>query len=163
MECCDKLYAPDGIRSLTVKTAIGLLWATGLRTSELINLKVEDVDFTNNLIFIHSSKFNKDRLIPIQPEVTAELRNYRQKVEVLSTNAIGEPSFFITTRGRPLKRDALEYAFRKIRGIIDVSDSGYDKARLYDFRHTFASRTVLEWLEQDIDVNAKPELFTAVP
>ena len=144
MECCDKLYAPDGIRSLTVKTAIGLLWATGLRTSELINLKVEDVDFTNNLIFIHSSKFNKDRLIPIQPEVTAELRNYRQKVEVLSTNAIGEPSFFITTRGRPLKRDALEYAFRKIRGIIDVSDSGYDKARLYDFCHTFASRTVLE-------------------
>lgn len=58
MEQCDYLYSPDGIRSLTMKTAIGLLWATGLRTSELINLTISDVDFTNNLLNVCSSKFN---------------------------------------------------------------------------------------------------------
>ena len=50
--------------------------------------------------------------------------------------------FFITTGGRPFKRNAFEYAFQKIRDVVDVSDSGYPHARLYDFRHTFATRAI---------------------
>ena len=42
-----------------------------------------------------------------------------------------------------------------IRDIIDVSDSGYPHARLYDFRHTFATRTIKNWFAQGMDVNAK--------
>ena len=70
MEQCDHLYSPDGIRSLTMKTAIGLLWATGLRTSELVNLTISDVDFTNKLLNVCRSKFNKDRIVPLLPEVS---------------------------------------------------------------------------------------------
>ena len=121
MEECDHLYSPDGIRSLTMKTAIGLLWATGLRTSELVNLTI----------------------------------SYRSQVESLCNKVRLGNEFFITTGGRPFKRNAFEYAFQKIRDVVDVSDSGYPHARLYDFRHTFATRTIKNWLEQGIDVNAK--------
>ena len=155
MEQCDHLYSPDGIRSLTMKTAIGLLWATGLRTSELVNLTISDVDFTNKLLNVCRSKFNKDRIVPLLPEVSDQLRSYRSQVESLCNKVRLGNEFFITTGGRPFKRNAFEYAFQKIRDVVDVSDSGYPHARLYDFRHTFATRTIKNWLEQGIDVNAK--------
>ena len=155
MERCDHLYSPDGIRALTTKTAIGLLWATGLRTSELVNLKVSDVDLTNGLLNICSSKFNKDRIVPLLPDVTNQLRSYRTQVKSLCSKATTVEAFFLTTGGLPFKRNLFEYAFQKIRDIIDVSDSGYSHARLYDFRHTFATRTIKVWLEQGIDVNEK--------
>ena len=135
MEQCDHLYSPDGIRSLTMKTAIGLLWATGIRISELVNLTIADVDFTNNLLNICSSKFNKDRIVPLLPEVSEQLRLYRSQVEFLCNKSCLGNGFFITTGGKPFKRNGFEYAFQLIRDIIDVSDSGYPHARLYDFRY----------------------------
>ena len=152
---CDHLYSPDGIRILTMKTAIGLLWATGLRTSELVNLNVQDVDLLEDLLNICSSKFNKDRIVPLPPDVADNLKSYRKQAEQLCGSARPAGKFFITTGGRALDRRAFEYAFQKIRDIIDVSDSGYSHARLYDFRHTFATRTLRNWLEQGADVNAK--------
>lgn len=154
MDQCNYLYSPDGVRILTMKTAIGLLWATGLRTSELVNLTIADVDLSNGLLDICSSKFNKDRIIPLLPDVTEQLRSYKNQVESVRSVRSGN-KFFITTGGRPLDRQSLEYAFQKIRDIIDVSDSGYPHARLYDFRHTFATRTIKDWLEQGVDVNAR--------
>ena len=155
MERCNELYSPDGIRALTIKTAIGLLWATGLRTSELVNLTNADVDFNKNLLYIRKSKFNKDRLVPITQEVAEKLHKYKAYIEAKFAGRPKNASFFITTNGLPLTIRAFEYAFQKIRDCIDVSDSGYPKARLYDFRHTFASRTVIRWRLCGEDANAK--------
>ena len=47
MEECQNLYSPDGIRSYTTNIIIGLLWSTGMRPSEPVNLLNEDVDFKN--------------------------------------------------------------------------------------------------------------------
>lgn len=155
MEKCDDLYSPDGMRALTIKTAIGLLWSTGMRTSELVNLSLSDVDFKNNIIMIRSSKFNRDRIIPVSPDVSFHLNDYRKRIESFSVDSRKSPVFFLTTGGKPLKRSAFEYAFQKIRDVIDVSDSGYEHARLYDFRHSFATRTIRTWLVNGEDVNAK--------
>lgn len=158
MEECDNLWPPDGVRALTMKTAIGLLWVTGLRTSELVNLTVSDIDYAENLIMIRRSKFNKDRIVTILPEVSERLKKYRENVEEIYPvlkNPDPENSFFVTTGGKPFSRRKFEYAFNLIRDVIDVSDSGYDHARLYDFRHTFATRTIKNWLESGVDVNAK--------
>ena len=153
MDQCDSLYSPDGIRSLSMKVAIGLLWSTGMRTGELANLTVDDVDLENCLITIHRSKFNKDRIIPILPDVSEQLLLYRKSVN----SRIKQPvpsAFFVTTGGKPFSERAFEYAFQQIRHIVNVSDSGYEYARLYDFRHTFATRTIKDWYEHGIDPNA---------
>ena len=152
MDQCDSLYSPDGIRSLSMKVAIGLLWSTGMRTGELANLTVEDVDLENCLITIHRSKFNKDRIIPILPDVSEQLLLYRKSVN----SRIKQPvhsAFFVTTGGKPFNERAFEYAFQQIRHIVNVSDSGYEYARLYDFRHTCAPRPIKEWYEHGIDPN----------
>ena len=153
MDQCDFLYSPDGIRSMSMKVAIGLLWSTGMRTSELTNLTVDDVDIENCLIKIHRSKFNKDRVIPILPDVSAQLLLYRKAINCQIKRPISS-AFFITTGGRPFNERAIEYAFQQIRHIVNVSDSGYEYARLYDFRHTFATRTIKAWYEHGIDPNA---------
>ena len=155
MKKCDDLYSPDGIRALTIKTAIALLWSTGMRTSELVNLSISDVDFKNNLILIRRSKFNRDRIIPVSPDVSFHLNDYQQRIKSISADSRKTHVFFLTTGGKPLKRNAFEYAFQKIRDVIDVSDSGYEHARLYDFRHSFATRTIRTWLVNGEDVNAK--------
>lgn len=155
MEKSRFLYSPDGIRALTMETAIGLLWATGLRTSELVNLKVSDVDLRNGIISVQNSKFNKDRLVPLHHTVTEQLILYRKKVEAMSRNTIKTDSFFVTTNGAALKTNALQFAFQRIRDCINVGNSEYDHVRLYDFRHSFATRTIKRWLENNEDVNAK--------
>ena len=155
MDKSNSLYSPDGLRALTMRTAIGLLWSTGLRTSELVNLKVSDVDFDSGILIIQNSKFNKDRIVPVLPTVSKQLALYREKVEAMSPSPIKTDAFFITTNGAALKANAFEYAFQKIRDCVDTGNSEYEHVRLYDFRHTFATRTIRKWLEQNEDVNAK--------
>ena len=155
MDKCKSLYSPDGIRALTMQTVIGLLWATGLRTSELVKLTTDDVNLDDNFIMVRKSKFNKDRIIPIAEDVSSRLRYYRTRVSCISDKANRRAEFFLSTGGSPTNLRALEYAFQKIRDEVDVSDSGYAHARLYDFRHTFATRTIKRWYEQGEDVNSK--------
>jgi site-specific recombinase XerD len=49
---------------------------TGIRLSELANLKLEDIDFENRLLTIHQGKGRKDRQIPLVDEEVKALRNY---------------------------------------------------------------------------------------
>lgn len=76
MEECDHLYSPDGIRARTIKCIIGLLWATGMRPSEPVNLKRKDVDLENACITVRETKFAKERIIPVSTSVIQELDGY---------------------------------------------------------------------------------------
>jgi site-specific recombinase XerD len=48
----------------------------GLRVSEVINLKIEDIDSSRMIIHIKSSKGKKDRIVPLSPNILALLREY---------------------------------------------------------------------------------------
>jgi site-specific recombinase XerD len=63
------LFSTDGIRRMTVSTAIGLLWSTGIRVSELTNLKVKDVNYNESYLYVRNTKFHKDRLVPLHQTV----------------------------------------------------------------------------------------------
>jgi len=55
---------------------ISLLAYSGLRVSELCNLRVEDVDFNERIIYVHSGKGDKDRIVVVSPHVIDALQNY---------------------------------------------------------------------------------------
>lgn len=155
MDECRHLYSPDGIRAYSIETVIGLLWSTGLRPSEPVNLNIEDVDLDRNLLYIHGTKFSKERIVPIYKTVGARLSAYKQWIEhKLGTRHPSDP-FFYTTGGRALTREAIRYAFSLIRSSIEATPTGYPQVRLYDFRHTFATNTIKKWIDQGIDANAK--------
>lgn len=135
MEECNKLYAPDGIRSYTIKVIIGLLWSTGMRPSEPVRLLVDDVDFKNKILHIRKTKFSKERYIPIHDSVVNQLYAYLKCIEQMyGLKTLGSP-FFYTTGGNVLTESSLAYAFKLIRTRINATTTGYPYVRLYDYRY----------------------------
>lgn len=58
------------------KCIIGLLYSSGLRRSELLNLKVTDIDSKRMIVTIKSAKGNKDRVSILSPSILKDLQNY---------------------------------------------------------------------------------------
>lgn len=157
-----KLFSPDGIRAYTVSTAIGLLRATGLRVSELTSMKNEDVHLDEGYLFINSSKFKKDRIVPLHQTVSEELSKYRGFIAEILGSRIGTDYFFVSSYGQRFNTRSFEYAFKLIRPVLnaDYLRNSVRNFRLYDVRHTFACETVRHWLESGVDVNHKMYLLS---
>jgi integrase len=84
-------------RSLTYYTLFGLLAATGLRISEALRLRLDDV--TVDGLLVRKTKFHKSRLVPLQDSTDAALRRYLEQ-----RNAVGggDDHVFISTTGGAL-------------------------------------------------------------
>jgi integrase/recombinase XerD len=70
------LQSIDKITNLKHKTIISLAYATGMRVSEICNLKISDIDSKRMIINIHLAKGRKDRIVPISENILRLLRNY---------------------------------------------------------------------------------------
>ncbi|MBU7008866.1 tyrosine-type recombinase/integrase [Phosphitispora fastidiosa] len=157
------LFSTDGIRCMTVSTALGLLWSTGIRVSELTNLTVKDVNLEERYLYIRDTKFHKDRLVPLHQTVLEQLEKYESQVQAKLPGRSKEDFFFVNTNGRRFNTRAFEYAFQQLRPCL-IPDVGHRwngrRPRLYDIRHTFACRTILKWLESGEDANQKIYLLS---
>jgi len=58
------------------KMMLSLMYSCGLRRSELLNLKLTDIDSKRNLIIIKQAKGKKDRIVPLSTKIVEMLRNY---------------------------------------------------------------------------------------
>ena len=58
------------------KTMLSLIYSCGLRRSELINLKLGDIDSKRNIVIIRQSKGRKDRIVPLSIKILDMLRDY---------------------------------------------------------------------------------------
>jgi len=67
------------ISNLKHKTILTLTYSVGLRVSEVVNLKIEDIDSQRMLIHIKNAKGRKDRMVPLSPMVLQLLREYWKK------------------------------------------------------------------------------------
>ena len=63
-----------------LKAAIQTMFYTGVRVSELINLKLEDIDMDSRLIYVISGKGNKDRVVPISKKLYSIINNYMEHI-----------------------------------------------------------------------------------
>ena len=154
MNACNSLYSPDGVRIRSVKCILGLLWSTGMRPSEPVNLKLHDIDFEKQIIVVRETKFSKERLLPVTSSVIQKIIIYKEWLECVIGKMNPDEQLFRTTGGKPMTEQSLAYAFKIIRNTIGAVPKGYPNVRLYDFRHSFACSTVLKWLETGQDANA---------
>jgi site-specific recombinase XerD len=69
----------DQIKNLKHKSIISLGYSVGMRVSEVINLKIEDIDSKRMIINIKNSKGRKDRIVPLSQNILELLRNYYQE------------------------------------------------------------------------------------
>lgn len=66
----------NSIYNLKHKCILSLMYSCGLRVSEVLNLKISDIDSKRMIIKINGSKNNKDRLVPINNKLIILLRKY---------------------------------------------------------------------------------------
>jgi site-specific recombinase XerD len=69
----DKISRIDNLKH---KTIISLAYSTGMRVSEIINLKISDIDSKRMIINVYRAKGNKDRIVPLSQTILELLRKY---------------------------------------------------------------------------------------
>lgn len=146
------LMPENSLRRITFRYLFTLLYVTGLRISEALNLSFDDVDIEHRILHIKQTKFNKSRLVPIDSSTAIALFDYCKQCEhhlSLSTSR----TFFILDKGEPVKLRTAQYAFSKIRYLLNLGANLQGRVpRLYDLRHTFVCHRILAWYQQKIDV-----------
>ena len=152
---CEELYSPDQLRIKSMQLALGLLWSTGMRPNEVTSLKYKDFDIEKNLINIHDTKLHKDRIIPIHETVATRIKEYIRFINKQNIYPNENDYLLYTTNKKPFTLIKMQYAFKLIRYGIIHDDSDYTNVRLYDFRHSFASRVIYQWMINNNDVNSK--------
>jgi integrase len=153
LHACNNLTPREGLRPQTYKTIFALLAVTGLRISEALKLKRDDVDLVQGVLTVCETKFRKSRLVPIHDTTRQALHRYADRRDrYLST--LKAKTFFLSESGRALPYSTVRGMFRKLRQQIRWEDSNRKKApRIQDLRHTFACRRILLWYEQGVDVD----------
>lgn len=118
--------------SIRVYTCIWLLASTGLRASELRNLKVKNVNMIDRVIMCNNTKNNKARYLPISSSLYDVLDKY-----LLLRNGQGEQYLFPTVYGEILSRTSLQ------KGVVKYChERGINKSGIHIYRHTFITRSV---------------------
>lgn len=129
---------PNPLRPYVYEMLIGLLAATGLRISEALNLRLDDI-LQGGVLHIRATKFNKSRLVPLHPSVLMALDAY---LSVRRRYAGLEHRLFLTDYARPLPYTTVCYIFRIILRRAGIGKDRPRKPRIHDLRHTFATRVL---------------------
>lgn len=129
-----------------------LLYATGLRVSELCELEIKNVDFKNNTIKT-IGKGSKERVIPLGSKAKTALKNYlkeREMVLNLSNSAKKAPNkVFVNDLGEKITRQKVYEFIKHLGTLINKSISPHT------IRHSFATHL----LENGADLRVVQELL----
>ncbi|QUN30612.1 tyrosine-type recombinase/integrase [Cupriavidus sp. KK10] len=140
LEQAARLPPSDSLRPWTYCTLFSLLAVTGLRISEALALRFEDI--TADGLVIRASKFHKSRLVPLHPSAQAGLERYLERRRQLGG---GDDHVFISSRRRGLHYSAVQETFRTLVQEIGLGpDPGRPgpRPRIHDLRHSWAVRAL---------------------
>ena len=146
-----------GLRSVTCATLFGLLAVTGMRVGEAIGLDDGDVDLDAAVLHVRHAKNGKDRFLPVMDCTARHLREYSAaRGRILGFKIT--TAFFADENGLRLRSLSAERNFARVSQKIGLREKQIGNyhghgPRLHDLRHSFASKTILDWfrLGRDID------------
>lgn len=148
---------------LGIETVVFLLYACGLRRREPLGLRVQDVRFEEQALFLHHTKFYKQRWVPLGPGGLQRLARYAEERRLLFPDRFGaDEPFFLTDRGMALSKHVLELAFVRVRRALGLKSRGTrPEPRLHDLRHSLAVHRLYQWYSEGLDVQNKLPLLSA--
>lgn len=135
-------------KTLNARMLISLFYATGMRVSELINLKEKQLD-NSRLQLRVTGKGNKERIIPISKEIMGALREYQQLKKKAFENE--EDVLLVTEKGKKLYP---KYAWILVNKYLGQA-STLNKTSPHVLRHTFATHL----MNNGAELNAVKELL----
>ena len=112
-----------------------MLYATAIRRSELLNLKLFDVDHARAVLMVRKGKGNKDRVVPLSERAKAWLSAYCDMVRPGLVVGRDPGALFLSRDGRPLDPKRLS---EKVRGYVEAAGTG-KPGSCHLLRHTAAT------------------------
>ncbi|HMC86502.1 MAG TPA: tyrosine-type recombinase/integrase, partial [Chitinophagaceae bacterium] len=140
---------PDDWKGKTDRLLLLLFYHTGMRLSEQVNLKENQIDYSKKVIKV-LGKGNKERVIPVAEELVNEMKAYKQakKKEIENADAI---YFFVLENG---KRLYAKYVYLIVKKYLSEITT-LNKKSPHILRHTFATHLT----NNGADLNAVKELL----
>jgi integrase/recombinase XerC len=126
---------------------VELFYSTGMRRAELINLRMNSVNFSEKQIKV-IGKRNKERLIPLLPSVIKSLQSYIKKRELINSS---DSFLFVTQKGNKVYETLV---YRVINNYFSKVSSKLKKSP-HILRHSFATHL----LNEGADLNSVKELL----
>lgn len=124
----------DDVLEARDRAIMELLYASGLRVSELVGLNLEDVDLKSQTVRV-MGKGRKERIVPMGEKACVALSSYLEKRHTLLGKGAGEGGFFLNRHGGRLTARSIERLLNKY-----IRRSGLQKTVTpHVLRHTFAT------------------------
>ena len=139
---------PDTWEGKTNRLFLQVFYQTGMRLSELINLKESQIDGGNNNIKV-LGKGNKERIIPVNKELLTEVFKYKNEKQ--TRNEISNEYLFINEKGKKLQP---RYVYSKVKEYLSYVTTNHRKSP-HILRHSFATHLT----NNGADINAVKELL----
>ena len=133
------------------KAMLELMYGSGLRVSELVNLEINDIDLYNDTILING-KGSKERMVPLGAYAKEYLELYLQNRSLLIKRKNGNPDkLFLNNHGRPITRNGFNFILNSI-----LKEKGIEKeVTPHTLRHSFATHM----LDNGADLRTIQELL----
>ena len=142
-------FFPKNYNGVLQKTILSLFYYTGIRRSELIGLKYEDINLSKDLIKV-LGKQNKERLIPLLPEIKVQIKTLLSLQNETSAPR-SEGLFFLTENGRKITEAFVYKTVNDYFGRVSTKT----KKSPHVLRHSFATHL----LDQGADLNSIKDLL----
>ena len=129
------LAQPDGTdyKNIRDKAMLEILYATGIKVSELIELRVSDVNLQIGILHLHNDK--KERIIPMYPAAVKSIANYLVNVRPAIINDVIEDRLFTNMNGRPMSRQGF---WKIVKHYAETAGINKDITP-HTLRHSFAT------------------------
>ncbi|NLC68081.1 MAG: site-specific tyrosine recombinase XerD [Clostridiaceae bacterium] len=131
------------------KAMLELLYATGIRVSELINLNISDINF--DVGFVKCNKGNKERIIPIGSLALKALQNYTSKARKNMVKNNDEKALFVNVNGTRLTRQGFWKIIKQYKNQARIGK----EITPHTLRHSFAAHL----LENGADLRSIQEML----
>ncbi len=122
---------PEGIRDLAM---LEVLYATGIRVSELIGLKLNEVNFEMGFVIVYG-KGSKERIVPIGEQAQEKLKNYMEHSRPVLLKSKEAKELFVTRRGSGMTRQG----FWKLIKMYALKSGITKDISPHTLRHSFAT------------------------
>jgi integrase/recombinase XerC len=139
----------DDWKGRTDRLIFLLFYNTGMRLSELINLKEVSVDFYQNTIKI-LGKGNKERIVPVSDDLAKEIKDYTSSKKVLTIQD-QDPVLLVSEKGKKLASRSVYAIVKHYLSLVTT----VDKKSPHILRHSFATHLT----NNGADLNAVKELL----
>ena len=149
---CDLLRYHSHYQSLhhILPALFRLLYGCGLRISEALSLRCEDVNLFDGWITVHETKNGEERRLPLSDSLRIVLQQYATHCR---EHARASEYFFVKRNSERCCAGTIYQKFRIILFHAGISHGGKGKGpRLHDFRHTYSVHSLARMAEQGMDL-----------